>query len=120
MYEMTRLSAFDYEAIYPVGEWNYTIDVEINKNGIDVGAYTLTWERIEEGKKELFARNDEIELSDSSNYLEHVLRSAYLFVLAEQTGYVSNIGTEEMSTLITNALCNEFGDDRFCQWVENR
>lgn len=64
--------------------------------------------------------SDDIKLSDSSNYLEHVLRTAYLFVLAEQEGYASSIGTEEMSTMITNALCNEFGDDRFCQWLESR
>ena len=63
---------------------------------------------------------NDIKATDSETYLEHVLRSAYLFVLAEQDGYVSSIGTEEMSDMLMYALCNEFGCERFSNWVESR
>lgn len=54
--------------------------------------------------------------TDSQNYLEHVLRTAYMFAYNESNDFMSSITCDEMMSMLCDALCNEFGPDRFSDW----
>lgn len=52
----------------------------------------------------------------SQDYLEHVLRTAYMFAYNESNDFMSDITCDEMMDMICDALCNEFGSERFSDW----